>query len=393
MNHREAIIVFDLQANGHHPEYLQYLWDGFQKRQLSREVIFIVHSRVAELLNKSIGKKNLSLRCFPEELEGEGNRLPNLAQAQRQVSSISIQFPDRKSHLFFPYLNSYLRVFPDPAAIKSTSGILFSPASAAWGESHRYWPEKIKSFNEVRRIRRSRAKANLEKVFLLNDTETATRLSRYTRIPQGVERLSDPVGVTEDPRPSSSNPASPSKITFLLLGALRPGKGVLETLKAFSTWKPTGRHCVRLILVGAPISGFESVVRAAITAFHEQHPTVALTLDLEFLTPDQLNGHLSESDFILLPYLRPLGSSGLLGHAARTGKPVLASKSGLIGKLVRDYSLGATFEPSEIKEWHRILDAALAGDVQFNPTGASKYLQTNSVEAFQNRIIDYLTTR
>ncbi len=49
------------------------------------------------------------------------------------------------------------------------------------------------------------------------------------------------------------------------------------------------------------------------------------------------------SDAVLLPYINHFGSSGVLSLAAAAGKIVIASDSGLLGRRVRDHSLGICF--------------------------------------------------
>src|SRR5689334_22236304 len=48
-----------------------------------------------------------------------------------------------------------------------------------------------------------------------------------------------------------------------------------------------------------------------------------------------------QTDIVLAPYQRFVGSSGVLLWAAWAARPVLAQDFGLVGRLVRDHHLGA----------------------------------------------------
>ena len=50
------------------------------------------------------------------------------------------------------------------------------------------------------------------------------------------------------------------------------------------------------------------------------------------------------SDVILLPYASTCQSSGVLGHAAYYGKPVIGPAEGLVGKIIRKRGLGIAIE-------------------------------------------------
>jgi hypothetical protein len=55
----------------------------------------------------------------------------------------------------------------------------------------------------------------------------------------------------------------------------------------------------------------------------------------------------TNSDIVLAPYQRFVGSSGVLLWAARAGRPVLAQEFGLVGRLTRDHRLGAVADSSD----------------------------------------------
>lgn len=345
----------------------------------------------------SLSRPDIQVVALPSALEGNGNRLPGRKLAQKQLNYLHGLGKGKDMHWFFPYLNPFMEILAsnprDSMAKVTTSGILFSPATSVWSNSRFDWLEKLRSLREIYRLRHLQRRANLSRLFVLNDKHTALRLNHLIKLPEGVHSLVDPVASSSG-FPASSRPLGrdfPSQhINFLLLGALRSGKGVAEALREFGSWVPPEGKVARLTLAGAATASFETELQDGIANFQRLEAPVELVLDLGFLSTDQIARHLDAADYVLLPYLRPLGSSGLLGHAARANKPVLACRGGLIGKLVREYGLGETFDPRKSREWRSILNAAVLGKVSMNFHGAKRYLKTNSIEAFQKVVFDHL---
>ena len=65
------------------------------------------------------------------------------------------------------------------------------------------------------------------------------------------------------------------------------------------------------------------------------------------------------ADFVLLPYIRHFGSSGVLSRAAGAGKPVIASDEELVGQVVRERGLGLLFPSGNAPALARALLQAL----------------------------------
>jgi glycosyltransferase involved in cell wall biosynthesis len=168
---------------------------------------------------------------------------------------------------------------------------------------------------------------------------------------------------------------------------MRPGKGVIATLKNFKTWQPPrSAGPIHLVLAGQIAPAFRAQVDERVRQVRQSNPAVELDTRFRPLDPLEWSSLMREADYLLLPYTRPLGSSGILGHAARAGKPVLATRQGLIGSLVRDYRLGATFHLESEAAWHRHLDLAVSEGIPVAPADQDAYLRSNSVESFQTTL-------
>lgn len=385
------VVIFDPQTSGHHREFLWHLLRGLEG--ILSPVTFWVHPDFTTSGTPPLSREGTWVRALPGDLTGSGKDLPSAEQAQAQLGFLLHEVPEG-SHIFFPRINTYtnaLHALPDFGKRFTCSGILFSPATTAWCHRGGGLQERLRSIYEIHRLRRLRRDAGLQRLYVLNDACTAAVLARWVQLPGGILPLADPMlSSPEDPGIAPLSPKSTEQgrgaITFLLLGAQRPNKGSIETLRAFQTWRPPPDISTRLLLAGEVSSDLALALRKAIATFQSASPATELVADFNFLNDTRFENYLATADFILLPYRRALGSSGLLGHAARFSKPVLSTEEGLMGSLVRNHALGHTFSVNSVSSWHAALDAAVKGRVQMNSEGRIRYLKHNSIEAFQEAL-------
>lgn len=293
---------------------------------------------------------------------------------------------------FFPRINTYLKDLLQAGRLEAgpaISGIWFGPQSAAWVHGGGI-ARRLKGLLELYRIRCLRNRSNLQRLYILNDERTARFIQKWVKLPGGVIPLLDPVDSlpdeTVDFRIKHGIPED--AVVFGLIGAHRSGKGVQEALSIMAEWKPKTDKPVVLLLAGECLPAFEEELQSSLSEWGLEEREVRLITDLRFLSREDLSACFTCSDYLLMPYRNVYGSSGILGHAARYRKPVLASKGGLIGHLTREYGLGHTFKPTNGNAFLDALDKAIAGDVSQDESGAERYLNANSVESFQQTLLD-----
>jgi glycosyltransferase involved in cell wall biosynthesis len=100
-----------------------------------------------------------------------------------------------------------------------------------------------------------------------------------------------------------------------------------------------------------------------------------LHIEDRWLASGEIAALVEQSDVVLAPYQRFVGSSGVLLWAARAGKCVLAQDYGLVGRLVADHHLGLAVDTSDV----RALARALATIVHQGP---ERFIDTQSASAF-----------
>jgi glycosyltransferase involved in cell wall biosynthesis len=107
----------------------------------------------------------------------------------------------------------------------------------------------------------------------------------------------------------------------------------------------------------------------------QAQPRLWFQIEDRRLERDELETLVAQSDVVLAPYQRFVGSSGVLLWAARAGRPVLAQDFGLVGRLIRDHRLGAVADASD--------PAALAQAIErMVLEGPQSFIDTSSARRF-----------
>jgi glycosyltransferase involved in cell wall biosynthesis len=381
---RNQIVVLDTATTGHHYEFLKHLIDAC-RRYIDEQTVFqlFVHERLAREFESS----NERVMCTPISEGLPHSVLPlkfALSSVCRTEGEISLLLPRMNG-----YIQELLAADHSESLWPRVSGIWFGPQSAAWvygGSLER----RLRGLLELYRIRRLRNRSNLQRLYILNDERTARFIQKWVKLPGGVIPLSDPVDTlpetTVDYREKHGIPGD--AIVFGLIGAHRSGKGVQEALATIAEWKPNTDKPVVLLLAGECLPAFEEELQSSLSEWESEEREVRLVTDLRFFPREELAACFTCSDYLLMPYRNVYGSSGILGHAARYRKPVLASEGGLIGHLARAYGLGHTFNPADGKAFLEALDKAISGKVSQDESGAGRYLKVNSIESFQQTLLE-----
>jgi len=87
-----------------------------------------------------------------------------------------------------------------------------------------------------------------------------------------------------------------------------------------------------------------------------------------FATPLEFDSLFAASDLVTIPYPVHTGSSSILIRAARAGKKILASETGWIGWVTKNFALG---EFCDVKN-HRVLTESLVKVLKENPSESTK---------------------
>jgi glycosyltransferase involved in cell wall biosynthesis len=141
--------------------------------------------------------------------------------------------------------------------------------------------------------------------------------------------------------------APPGRVGLLLFGYLTERKGPLAVLDALRLLPRGIAARVAVLFAGRVDPAIRDDMEGRRRALAEGRPELWLRIQDRRLDPAELEALVAQSDIVLAPYQRFVGSSGVLLWAARAGRPVLAQEFGLVGRLTRDHRLGSVADTSD----------------------------------------------
>jgi glycosyltransferase involved in cell wall biosynthesis len=238
---------------------------------------------------------------------------------------------------------------------KGLSGILFRP-SVHYSDIGPYTPSRGERLRDARKAILYRAMLRnpaLERVLSLDPFFPAHARAHY-RGGEKVLALPDPAHPRLDQPATDVARAFPAdRVGFLLFGYLAERKGPLVILEALRRLTPDVADRVAVLFAGKVDPALRPELERRHAALAREQPGLWLKVDDRRLNSGELTALVRQSDVVLAPYQRFVGSSGVLLWAALNGRPVLAQNYGLVGRLTRDHRLGVSVDacaPAEIAQ-------------------------------------------
>ena len=188
-------------------------------------------------------------------------------------------------------------------------------------------------------------------IYLLNDTNGVHLLNKkyktnkYCYLPDPVPNID--VKLLKNIRKEYNIPEW--KKVFLLFGALEKRKNTINILKALNLMSNSELKNIAIIFAGRLLPEIESEFKLYVNKLKDKLQIVIID---GFIPYELLNNLCYSSDCILTIYTNTAQSSGTIGYAGFLGKPVIAPSYGLLGDLIKEYSLGYTLDiitPETIK--------------------------------------------
>ncbi len=364
---QNKIILFDLSLGGHHGNYIKYLIYYWCEQNVSGELDIIVlpqflenHFEVIETIAK-YNHSNIKVHAISEaEAETLNSRKSSISRFFRNFQEWQLFCQYAKSLQATHSLIMYLDTCEMPLAVGKRSpcpfsGIYFRP-TFHYNSFANYQPNRKDRLQQIREkltLSRILAHPQLKNIFCL-DPFAVKQIQQFSS-QANVVHLSDPVEIKTcsnliTDRIRKNLAIDLDRKVFLLFGALDGRKGIYQLLDAISQLPTELSQKFCLLLVGGTNASEQAQIEEKVKATCSAR-SLQIVQNYQFVPDAEVMAYFQIADFILAPYQKHAGMSGILLLAAAAGKPVLSSDYGLMGEMVRRYSLGLTVDstvPAEI---------------------------------------------
>lgn len=388
---------------GHHPSYLGHLVRYWQQQRLQGRLSIVVmptflrvHQDLVELAEQS---KPQTVNFVPlserEQIWLESTR-PNLVKAFVQYKLIVryIRKLQATQCLLMHFDSCQIPLvlgLPSPCPI---SGIYFTP-TLHYREFLNYSPngkERRQHLKQRLFLSRLFAHPQFKTLFCL-DPMAVSFIARHFKQDAGVVHLPDPVAMPS----SSENTASQLKTqlgiesdrkVLLAFGILADArKGTRQLLEALQQLKPEFCRKICVLLVGEPFPEGQATIQSWLEPVRKSLRVQVIT-QFGYVPESDVPRYFELSDFVMAPYQKHPGMSGIVLLAAAAKKPILSSNYGLMGELVKQYGLGIgvdTTNPSGIAKGLTRLLSKPSADL-YNVEGMKTFVELNSPRKFASTI-------
>lgn len=385
------VLAVEIEHLGHHPSYVRNFAKTWVEYQVNGQLKFLVTARFMRAHQdevefvRSLGEHGLSiepLACQLPDRDGP-RRVSDYWTAWKAFCDRAKDW--KANHGLLMYSDFFqLPVCFGKESPCSLSAIYFRP-TFHYSELPDYHPRlttKLKSMRKAWLMKRFLRVPQVERVFSL-DPLAVGYMNNHMRhggkvefLPDTFARFSNCQAEIDEIRAGLE--VQEGRKLLMLIGILDRRKGIVELLEACRRLPGDIAKSICLVFVGKLADELRDQVTDMIVQLNREN-SVQIILRDEFISESEVQLYYGAADVILATYQNHMGSSSALIRAALAGKPILASRYGLLGELVRRRKLGRTVDCSDATALREGLASCL-GDWEgdFQPEIARQFYEENT---------------
>jgi len=400
------LMLFDLSIYGHHPGYIQYLLQYWHHHQLSGEIIILVsprflieHYDVVKFTKRLNPNYIQFISISNEEEKALKSRKNKFNRKLRNFQEWFLFCSYAKKLKIDHALLMYYDIYQYPLLLRlnppcSVSGIYFRPTF------HYKYLSNLSVYSSYLKTKWETIILNLvlsnpKLNYLFTIDPFVVKYFKENSNHFKLIHLPDPVQVREYSQikliqvKASLNVENGRKL-FLLFGALTERKGIYELLNAIQFLPQSTCRKIAIALIGEAAQEHQDRIESQVAELYRYYP-IQIYRKYEFLPEEDVQAYFEVADFILAPYQRHVGMSGILNLAAAKQKPVLSSDYGLMGEIVNRYGLGITVNSTSSPAIAEGIQILLKDETnKWDSLKMREFAMQNSAENFAKSIFNYL---
>jgi glycosyltransferase involved in cell wall biosynthesis len=368
------LMLFDLALGGHHGNYIRYLIDYWYEHNLSGSLFIVVlpeflevHQDVVEAISKYRHPQITIVTISEAEVENLNSRKTGFSRLRRNLQEWDLYCQYATSLQATTSLIMYLDTCEIPLFLGRASpcpfsGIYFRPTFhyIYFANYQSSWKNKLQQLREKLTLSRILRHPKLKTLFCL-DPLAIKYLDRFSSRAK-ILHLPDPIEINRANPNTEKIKANleiePDRKVFLLFGALDGRKGIYQLLDAILLLPDELGKKLCLLLVGGTSDREQNIIETKVKTI-TQHKPVQIIQCYQFIPESNVTAYFQLADFVLAPYQKHAGMSGILLQSAAADKVILSSDYGLMGEMVKRYQLGLSFDSTNPEKIMKALTRCL----------------------------------
>lgn len=374
-------IVFTIKESGHNLEYIHNIYEECLKMP-DIDFVFVVPEKIKPYLKNFSWENSQNIIFDFIAVEDQERCLSHniLMNAFYTASYLKKKVKEHGAIEVFVITIMALMPFSGILIPARISGIVYGIYLYNWKRM-----SLLSKFLSIAKYKYLSNNKRYKRILILNDQVSTQYLNKKYHT-QKFQFLPDPyvkIEANDELNFRETYNIPPQSVVFLHFGAIERRKGTLYIVSSIAELPHDIKdHCF-FVFAGRIKDDIK-------TEFYEKvqrlnHKNILIIDD--FCSYDTIVAMCKSSNAILMPYLEVDKSSGLLGYASQFSVPVIGSKDGLIGKLIRRYKLGVTCDPTSVDDLIINYKKVIDGKV-LNPS--DDYCKEHSVDQFKSVILSTL---
>lgn len=379
------ILLFDILITGHHSEYISHIVDYLNSNEDQNDYVLVVNNqfsikfpKICQIIENIENLKlvEISQKEFTEDQKGGLIRM-SFAWF-KLMNQYALRF--NIDHVILLYLNVFQLAFCFFRPSYTISGILFQQFHRMEIEN---WKDKVKYWRKYYITKGVVANKSVKRIHILNDSSSVDYFN-FEFNSAVFEMLPDPVPNFR-PIPKfdiySYYGISKNRKIILHLGSLGERKGTYEVVNSLPYIEERDSDSVILLIVG---KASEEKLTKLLEKRLIEYPKLIIW-DNRFVSNEMMKSLFDQCDAVLMPYKNPEASSGILGHALASSKPVITVGQGLLKEIVLERRCGLLIENVDSAEISVAISSIIKLD--YSNLNGEDYIKTHSPFEFGNRML------
>lgn len=391
------VIICDIYVKlvGHNLGHIQNILRFLEQNPNETEYVFLLNPEAKNIPSIRTSAKNVQIIFFTDEEFAPHNSGMSLIKSTQFLWKSIVKYIHewKADKLILMMVDMFQHTIGSSRQSCEITGIMFNPYPRVIPAEGTLRAKQQTTVTKARKLFTSwwmLRNKRLKKVFIFNDRQTIKTMNEtlgtkiFTYLPDPVYDYPSRAGLVI----REKYKIDAGRKILLAFGMIDSKKNVVNLLRGLQELSAEEARQSCLLVVGKIRPEYQTPLTEALAEAKKLRPELQVVLESRFVDDDEMESFVQQSDVISLVYINFYSSSGVIGLASRHGKPIIATKFGVVGDQTREYQLGLTVDghkPEEIKDAFQYF--LHTPKVEY-PQKAKQFIEEHTSEAFIRTLLE-----